>query len=204
MKKEGSDMEESGTFCHYQGKTLGEIVAERAKKTSQELHHLQERARSQAFHTIGELLQGFLSGEIRFVSTGKVKVSGDPGKILALCEKEGLSFQEIKLKDKPLDEILAACHELIADLSYLLLKGAIVPEAAGYVPPDYKGIASVINIKDLARKFPDIAEWVAVGGLRPGETAFVPAAIVVVDVVVVIVDVVTVIFDKPIDLITRE
>ena len=167
-------MEESGTFCHYQGKTLGEIVAEKAKKTGQELHHLQERARSQAFHTIGELLQGFLSGEIRFVSTGKVKVSGDPAKILELCEKDGLSFQEIKLKGKPLDEILAACHELIADLSYLLLKGAIVPEAAGYVPPDYKGIASVIDIKDLAKKFPDIAELGGGSGTAAGRSGHGP------------------------------
>jgi hypothetical protein len=81
------------------------------------------------------------------------------------------------------------------------------------VPPDYKGIASVINIKDLAKKFPDIADWAAFGIPRPGETPIDPAVVVVhmepmvivaIDVVVVIVDVVSIIYDKPIDLITRD
>lgn len=197
-------MEESKTFCQHQGKTLGEIVAEKSKKSGEELHHLQEKTRSQAFHTIGALLQDFLNGEVRFVATGKIKVSGDPAKILDLCEGDGLSFQEIKLKGRPLDEVLAACQELIADLSYLLLKGAIVPEAVGYVPPDYRGIASIIDITDLAKKFPDISDWVAVGRVKPGEDVMVPAAIVAVDVVVLVVDVVTIKYDRPIDLIIRQ
>jgi hypothetical protein len=197
-------MEDQGISSRYEGKSLGEIVAEKNRKTSQELRQLRERASSQTFQTVGELLQDFLNGEIKFVATEKVSVNGDPAKVLDLCRKEGLSIQEIKLKGKPLDQVLSACRELIADLSYLLLKGAIVPERVGYVAPDYKGITSVIDLKEISRRFPDFRDWVIVGQTQPGEDVMCPAAIVAVDVVVVIVDVVTVKYDKPIDLITRE
>jgi hypothetical protein len=196
-------MDGLASLNRYVGKSLGEIVADKTKEAGQALRQLQERVGSQTFQTIGDLLQGFLNGEIKFVATGRVAVSGDPAKTLELCGKEGLSIQELKLKGRPLDQILSACRELIADLSYLLLKGAIVPERVGYVAPDFKGIASVIDLREIARRFPDFSDWVAVGETRPGEDVMCPAAIVAVDVVVVIVDVVTIKYDRPIDLITR-
>jgi hypothetical protein len=99
---------------------------------------------------------------------------------------------------------LSVCRELIADLSYLLLKGAIVPQRITYVAPGYKGITSVIDLKEMSQRFPDFRDWVTVGSTLPGEDVMCPAVIIAVDVVVVILDVVTVKYDKPIDLITRE
>jgi hypothetical protein len=197
-------MEDQRTCSFYDGKSLGEIIAEKNRKSSQELRHLQEQAASQTFRTVGELIQDFLNGEIKFVAREKISVNGDPGKILELCQKEGLSIQDIKLKGKPLDQVLSVCRELIADLSYLLLKSAVVPQRVTYVAPGYKGITSVIDLKEMSRRFPDFKDWVAVGNTLPGEDVMCPAVIVAVDVVVVILDVVTVVYDKPIDLITRE
>jgi hypothetical protein len=182
---------------------LGEIVAERTKKTGQAIQRLQHEARSHSFQVVGELLQEFLNGDLKFVSTGKVKVSGDPAKILELCQKDGLAFQDLKLKGKPLDQVLSACRELIADLSYLLLKGAIVPEPVGYIPPDFKGVGAVVDLSEIKRRFPDLSHWVAVGEVLPGEEVMNPV-IIAVDVVVVILDVVTIKHDRPIDLISRE
>jgi hypothetical protein len=196
---QASDCAES---FRYEGRTVGQIVVERTKATGREVQRLSEQARSRAFQTVGEMVQAFFKGEVRFVATGRAKVTGDPAQVLELCQKDGLSFHELKLKGKPLDEVLAACQELTADLSYLLLKGAIVAQPVTYVPPDFQGIASVVNVEELARKFPDFSDWVAVGRVHPGEGVMCP--IVAVDVVVVVVDVVQVSYDRPIDLISRQ
>lgn len=196
-------MERRKVLPRYQGKTLGKMVLDQAKLPGQEQALPQEQRRSRAFQNIGLVMQDFFDGKIKFFSTGRVKVSGDPAKILALCDQDGLSIHDLRLKGRSQDEILAISQELIADLSYLLLKGAIAAEPIGYVPPDYKGVASLIDVQALTKKFPDLAGWLAVGQPRPGDLVKVGYGILAVDAVVVILDVVQVSYDRPIDLIGR-
>lgn len=172
--------------CDYSGKTLGTIVADRISEVTRTMQELQQQRKSMAFLTLGDLVQEWMLGKIRFVSTEKVEVTGDPAKTLERCREAGMGLEDLGLEGKSLDEVLGTCHETIADLTYLLIRGAIRPEQVCYQPPGYKGIDSLIDVNELRRRFPEVDRIAAIGEPFPAAIAIV--AIAVVDVVVLVLD----------------
>ena len=83
-----------------------------------------------------------------------------------------------------MEEVLLACHGVVADLAYLALRNLIVPEPLGYAPPESRGITSVLDVNVLKARFPEFG-----GMITPiPETLAVPAVIAAVDAVVLVVD----------------
>ncbi len=182
-------MKKTDDNCGYYGMTLGEIVAADFKKTAEEIARLQKNLQSRGFHILGEMIQDFMSGNISFKSIGKVKVTGEPANLLERCCKGNVSIADLNLQDKPLDEVMLACRDTIADLTYLILKGAVVAEPVGYERPGFTAIESIIDMKKILEIYPEFKDYPGIMEMAKARVAAIPFfAIAAVDLVVLVID----------------
>ncbi len=183
MKEQGKqEVPQSPAF----GKSLGGRVRSRLGAINKDIEVLKEKQQSIAFATLGEVINSWLLGEIKFVTAGDVTIAGEPEKTFEMCKGDGLTINELKgLQEKDLEETLPALQNTVADLVYLLLKNAIVIEELTYTPPGFTTVESILDLDDIPRRFPEV-EWLPEMVGKP--TYSVAAAIVVVDAVVLVLD----------------
>jgi hypothetical protein len=168
------------------GKSFGGLVQSRIDAVNKLNDVLKETPLNTAFVTLGETINSWLLGQVKIVATGDVNITGDPEKTYALCKGDGLSINELKnLQGKALHETLPVIQGTVADLTYLLMKNAVVVEEITYTPPGFTSIESILDLKDITRRFPKETLRIVEEG-QPGGSECVP--IVAVDVVCLVLD----------------